>query len=179
MNVIYVKERQIRKDIEPIEWILATNELVNNFEEAYEKVGYYIQRWKIERFHYVLKSGCAVEKIQERTYDKTTHLLLMYSFIAVRILNMTYVARVNPDLPCSILFDEDEWKILYCMANKTKSPPKEAYSIKEAVTFLSWLGGPKRAPSDGAPGAKTIWLGLSKLYTMLEYRELVADEVAG
>jgi hypothetical protein len=96
-NIIYVKERQINENISPIEWILATNEPVNDFEDAYQKVGYYIQRWKIERFHYVLKSGCKVEKIQERSYDKTTHLLLMYSFIAVMILNMTYIGRINPN----------------------------------------------------------------------------------
>ena len=38
-----------------------------------------MQRWKIEQFHYVLKSGCAVEKLQERRMDKTTVLVLMYS----------------------------------------------------------------------------------------------------
>jgi hypothetical protein len=41
MNVIYVKEIQADKNINPIEWILATNESVNNFDEAYEKIGYY------------------------------------------------------------------------------------------------------------------------------------------
>jgi hypothetical protein len=171
MNIIYVKERQTNKNIEPVERFPATNGSVNNFEEAYEKAGYYIQRRKTERFHYVLKSGCKVENIQERAYDKTTHLLLMYSFIAVTLLNMTYIARVNPNLPCSILFDEDERKILYCMANRTKIPPEEVYTIKEAVTFLGWLGGPKRAPGDGPPGVKTMWLGLSKLRTMLEYQD--------
>jgi hypothetical protein len=35
-----------------------------------------------------------------------------------------------------------------------------------AVTYLSWLGGPKRAPSDGPPGVKTIWIGLDKLNTL-------------
>jgi hypothetical protein len=45
--------------------------------EAVLQVGYYLQRWKIERFHYVLKSGCAIEKPQERSMDKTTTLILM------------------------------------------------------------------------------------------------------
>jgi hypothetical protein len=36
-----------------------------------------MQRWKIERFHYVLKSGCAIEKLQERSIDKTATLILM------------------------------------------------------------------------------------------------------
>jgi hypothetical protein len=177
MNIIYVKERQTSKDINPIELILATNGSVTNFEDAYEKVCYYVQRWKTERFHYVLKSGCEVENIQERAYDETTRLLLMYSFIAVTLLNMTYIARVNPNLPCSVLFDEDERKILFCMANKTKIPSKEVYTIKEAITFIGWPGGPGRAPGDGPPGVKTIWKGLIKLHTMLEYRELLADSV--
>ena len=177
MNVIYVKERRTDKDIEPVERILAANGSVTNFEEAYEKVCCYVQRLKTERFHYVLKSGCKAENIQERAYEKTTRLLLTYSFIAVTLLNMAYIARVNPDLPCSVLFDEDERKILFCMANKTKIPPKEVYTIKGAVTFTGWPGGPKRAPGDGPPGVKTIWKGLTKLHTMPEYRELLAGPV--
>jgi hypothetical protein len=64
VNVIYVKEEQPPKGSEGIEWFLMTNEEVESDEAAYEKVGYYIQRWKIrkrslrERFHHVLKSGC-------------------------------------------------------------------------------------------------------------------------
>jgi hypothetical protein len=63
LQVIYVKEEKPPKGKEPIEWFLVTSEPVNGFEEAYEYAGYYIQRWKIERFHYVLKSGCAIEKL--------------------------------------------------------------------------------------------------------------------
>jgi len=61
--------------------------------------------------------------------------------------------------------------VLYCAANKTKKPPQEPYTISEAVIYLSWLGGPKRAPSDGPPGVKTVWIGLDRLYTLLAYRE--------
>jgi hypothetical protein len=52
--------------------------------------------------------------------------------------------------------------------------PTEPYTIKEAVDYLGWLGGPKRAPSDGPPGVKTIWIGLMKLYILLAYREYLA-----
>jgi hypothetical protein len=70
------------------------------------------------------------------------------------------------------LFDDDEWKILYCATNRTKKVPEKPYTIGEAVKYVSWLGGPKRAPSDGPPGVNTIWKGLQKLYTLLDYREL-------
>jgi hypothetical protein len=176
VNVIYVREEQQDKvgdaaEFDPVEWFLLTNEPVENTETAYEKAVWYMQRWKIERFHYVLKSGCAVEKLQERSMEKTTLLVLMYSIIATAIMNMTYIARIHPALPCTVCFREDEWKVLYCTAHKTKTPPQKPYTIAEAITYLSWLGGPRRAPSDGPPGIKTIWIGLDKLNTLLEYKE--------
>jgi hypothetical protein len=174
VNVIYVKEERPPKGKEPIEWFLMTNEPVNTVEEAYEYARYYARRWKIERFHYALKSGRGIEKLQERSIDKTLSLILMYSIIAVKLLNMTYIGRVNPEALCSILLGPDEWKLLYCIANKTKKEPEKPYTMKEAVDYLGWIGGPKRAPSDGPPGVKTIWIGLMKLYILLAYREYIS-----
>ena len=172
--VIQAKEEKAPKEEEPIEWFLMTNEPVETADEAYKRVYYYTQRWKIERFHFVLKSGCQVEKLQERSINKTTLLVLMYSVIAVAIMNLTYVARIHPEEPCTIFFEEDEWKVLYCAANKTKKVPQKPYNIQEAIKYIGWLGGPKRAPSDGPPGLKTVWVGLSTLYTLLVYREWLA-----
>ncbi len=170
-NIIYVREEQQDKAVEPLEWFLMTNEPVKSVEDAYEKAVWYMQRWKIEQFHYVLKSGCTVEKLQERSMEKTTMLVLMYSIIASAIMNITYVARIHPLLPCTTFFEEDEWKVLYCTANRTKKVPKKPYTIAEAVAYLSRLGGPNRAPSDGPPGVKTIWIGLDKFNTLLAYKE--------
>jgi hypothetical protein len=122
----------------------------------------------------VLKSGCKVEKLQERSMDKATLLVLMYSIIAATIMNITYIARICPELPCTVFFEKDEWQLLYCTANKTRQRPENPYSIADAVTYLSWLGGPKRAPSDGPPGVKTIWIGLYTFNTLLAYREWIA-----
>jgi hypothetical protein len=145
---------------------------VNSVEQAFEKVRYYVQRWKIERFHYVLKGGRAIEKPRERDMEKTKTLILMYSVIAVFIMNLTYIARVSPDLPCAILFDEDEWKVLYCVANRTKKVPQKPHTIAEAAGRIGNLGGLRRAPSDGPPGVKTVWRGLQKFYTLYDYREM-------
>jgi hypothetical protein len=70
-NVIYVKEEKPPKGLEPIEWFLMTNDEVNSEEQAFEKVRYYVQRWKTGMFHHALKSGCAIEKLQERDMEKT------------------------------------------------------------------------------------------------------------
>jgi hypothetical protein len=108
----------------------------------------------------VLKSGCTIEKLKERNMEKTTMLIIRYKVIAVFIMDLRYRAQFNPDLPCTLLFEEDEWKLQYCAANKTKRAPEKAYTIKQVVDYVSWLGGPKRASSDGLPGVKTVWTGL-------------------
>jgi hypothetical protein len=168
MNVIYISEEQASEGIEPLEWVLATNESVTDAKSAMAIAEYYIQRWKIERFHYTMKSGCQIEKIQQRSIDKIITLILMYSVISVMILNMTYLARIAPELPCSVIFGEDEWKILYCVVNKTQTPPNEPYTIAEAVIYVARLAGWGGAKSDGAPALKVIWLGLSKLNFLLD-----------
>ena len=168
MSVIYISEDTPSDGIEPIEWLLATNENIIAPEDAIKIAEYYVQRWKIERFHYIMKSGCQIEKIQQRSVDKIITVLLMYSIISIKILNMTYLARISPELPCNIIFGEDEWKILYCTANKTQIPPSEPYTIAEAVIYLAKLAGWGGAKSDGVPGLKVIWLGFSKLNFLLD-----------
>jgi hypothetical protein len=108
-------------------------EPVDTADEAYTYEGYYLQRWKIERFHCVLKRGCTIEKLQERSIDKSLTIILMYSVIAVKLLTMTYEGRLVPELSCSLFLGEEDWQPLYCVANKRKKEPKKPYPIKEAI----------------------------------------------
>ncbi|MDR2796111.1 MAG: hypothetical protein LBB47_05305 [Spirochaetaceae bacterium] len=96
--------------------------------------------------------------------EKTKTLIMMYSVISVFIMNLTYIARVNPELP----FDEEEWKVLYCVGNRRKAAPDKPYTIEESVEYIGNLGGPIRAPSDGPPGLKTIWLGSTEILHSLQ-----------
>ena len=159
MNIVRITEIRARNVKEKIEWILATSLPVTNADDAIKIVEYYVQRWKIERFHFVLKSGCKVEEIQQRTYEKIKAVIFMKSVIAMFIMTITYIGRILPDIPCSVFFDEDEWKAMYKIVNKTKYTPDEPYSLADAVKYLGTLGGYKRAPSDGPPGLKSIWNG--------------------
>ena len=46
----------------------------------------------------------------------------------------------------------------------------ETYTLKEAIYDLGIPGGMKGAPSDGMPGARSIWQGLEVLCSLLTYR---------
>ena len=152
-----------------MEWFLLTTVKVKNEKEIEKLIQCYAHRWKIERFHFILKSGCKIEKNQAREYERISFLTLLYSVIAMQILNLTYLGKICPEISSEIVFDEAEWKVLYCCARKTKEIP-ETYSLKEAIYDLGTLGGMKGAPSDGMPGARSIWQGLEVLYALLAYR---------
>jgi hypothetical protein len=61
LTVIHAWERGKPEDRKPICWKLLTDLPVEDLDSAIEKVVWYSQRWKIETFHKVLKSGCRVE----------------------------------------------------------------------------------------------------------------------
>jgi hypothetical protein len=164
INLVRITELKAPDGQEAIEWILATSLPLSSASDAMRIVEYYIQRWKIERFHYVLKSGCNAEKIQQRTYERIKPVLLIYSVIAMFIMTLTYIGRILPDTPCDLFFDDEEWKILYRVIHKTKLAPDKPYGVAEAIEYLARLGGYKRAPSDGPPGLQCVWRGLFALF---------------
>jgi hypothetical protein len=152
---------------------------ITTFEEAAEYLRFYTKRWLIERFHYVLKSGCNVEKAQLKTARALMNLLCFYSIIAVEILYLTYLARTNPNGECSSIFDEHEWKILYCVANKTKELPKNEPTILEAIILLARMGGFLARKNDGFPGVKVLWQGISIFRAIISAVPFIPVELVG
>jgi hypothetical protein len=168
VSLVSAQEIDVPDGEDAISWQLITNDSVETFEEAVTCVKRYMQRWKIEVFHHVLKSGCAIEKAQENTAEKLIKLIALYSVIALDIMILTHLARTNPDASCEIFFEADEWKILYKVAKKTKSVPDNPPSIREAVFMMAKLGGFLGRKSDGFPGVVTIWRGLIKFHTIID-----------
>jgi hypothetical protein len=154
-------------------WRLITNVPTVSYEDALTRIQWYTQRWKIETFHRTLKSGCKVEELQSDTAEKLMKLIAIYSIIALQIMLLTYVARTRPDESCEICLTEDEWKILYRVANKTKALPAKPPTVHEAVVMIAKLGGFLGRKSDGFPGVTVIWRGLSNLYTILDAAEFL------
>jgi hypothetical protein len=116
----------------------------------------------------VLESGYRVEKIQQRTVEKIESMRFIYSVLAMYVMKLTFAARVLPDWPCEVLLDETGWEFLYRIAKKTRKPPEKPYSVSEAVRHIAELGSYKRAPSDGAPGLKSVWQGLFRLFETMD-----------
>jgi len=173
LTLIRLAEEAPPEGAQSVEWLLMTNLEINSANAALLAAEYYKQRWKIERFHFVLKSGCEIEKIQQRSVDGIELMILMYSIIAIHIMQLTFLSRNAPQTPCDLIFSEPEWKTLYRAANRTHSEPESPPSMEEAVRLVAKLGGHVGAKSDGPPGLKVIWIGLSNLFLLVAYRDFL------
>jgi len=148
---------------EPLEWLLLTTIAVATFEQAIQVLAWYAIRWGIEVYHRTLKSGCKVEQRQLRHADRIAACLAIDLVVAWRIYYLTKLGREVPDVPCTVFFEEAEWKALASYKTNSPIPPEQPPSLREAIRMVASLGGFLGRKSDGEPGTKTMWLGLQRL----------------
>ncbi len=136
---------------------------VTTYEEAVQIVLWYSLRWLIERYHFVLKSGCRIEELQLETAQRLERALATYCIVAWRLLWLTYQARQAPESSCEVVLQQDEWQALYATMHQTTTVPEQPPTLHEAVSWIARLGGFLGRKSDGEPGVKVIWRGLRRL----------------
>jgi len=172
VQVILVEEENPPPGDHAVCWLLLTTLPVNRFAQAMQAVRWYSLRWLVERYNFVLKSGCRIEELQLETADRLQRALATYGIVAWRLLWLTYEARRNPDAPCDTVLEAHEWQALYCKTHDTPVPPATPPTLHEAVLWIAQLGGFLARRHDGDPGAKTIWRGLRRLSDIASTWEL-------
>lgn len=164
LNVVAVTEQNPPPDTQPIQWILITTQPINSLQDIQSVVDHYKLRWHIEQYHLILKSGCRIEKVQFETAQRIIKILAVFAPIACRILTLTYLARINPQEPCTNALTQQEWKALYTHINKKLPDSKtKPPSIQQAILWIGRLGGHLGRKSDKMPGVRTLWKGLRDL----------------
>jgi len=161
LTVIHAWERGKPKGRKPICWKLLTNLPVENLDAAIEKVDWYAQRWKVETFHKVLKSGCKAEDAKLRTAQRLTNLIAVYCIIAWRVFWLTMVNRTNPKTSATAVFTETEIAILNRLGGDPEQPPPQ--NVAHYLLAVAKLGGYLNRKNDGPPGNTVLWRGLSRL----------------
>jgi hypothetical protein len=175
VGVVLVTEVAPPPQVKPVSWLLLTNQPVETTEQALECVAMYRLRWLIERYHFVLKSGCQVEKLQLETAARLRRALVVYSEVAWRLLWLTYEARVRPDAPCSTVVAALTWQLLWLKVCPTLPLPVSPPDLRTTVRLVAQLGGFLARKGDGEPGVKTIWRGLRRLQDMEEGARLFQE----
>jgi hypothetical protein len=163
IQVILAEEENPPVGEPAVRWLLLTTLPVDSFAQAMQAVHWYSLRWLVERYSYVLKSGCGIEDLQLQTGDRLQRALATYAMIAWRLLWLTYEARRHGDAPCDTALEAHEWQSLYCTIHDTPVPPTTPPTLQEAVRWIAQLGGFLARRHDCDPGVKVIWRGLRRL----------------
>jgi len=161
LTVIHAWERGKPKGRKAICWKLLTDLSVENLDEAIEKVEWYSQRWKIETFFKVLKSGCRAEDAKLRTAERLTNLIAVFCVIAWRVFWLTMMNRTNPQKSANTVLTETEIAILNHLAVEMDGPPPK--NLAHYLLTIAKLGGYLDRKNDGPPGNIVLWRGLTRL----------------
>jgi hypothetical protein len=163
-----IKEIHPPTGVKPLEWFLLTTVEINDFEQACQFIQHYSCRWLIERFYFVLKSGCQLENRQFEYGDRLIRFVRIANIVAWRLLWQTYLSRVDSDLPCTVVMTQEEWKALYNFIHKTALLPQQIPTLGQATAWIANLGGFLGRKSDGQPGVKVLWRGWRRLFDITE-----------
>jgi len=144
---------------------------VDSLDDVLEIVRMYKLRWHIEQYHLILKSGCRIEKLQFETAARILKVISILSAVALRILQITYHARLEPATPCTEILSHTEWQALQTrIQGKPVAKHARPPTLKQAVLWIGRLGGHLGRKSDGMPGVRAMWSGwrdlqiLTKMY---------------
>jgi hypothetical protein len=169
-GIEYVALNCVQIEAQNTEWILLTDLPVVESKDAIRIAHYYTVRWKIEMYHFTLKSGCNIEKIQFESKDRIEKVLCMYSIVAVYVMELTYSVRTNPTQQLTNFFTDQDMKAIATRYHSLygRDPP-EHIDLSEVVLFIGRLGGHMGRRSDGWPGVRAVWDGLKDLAVGVNY----------
>jgi hypothetical protein len=160
--LVRAKEIDCPSGVENIEWVLLTTLSVQTLEDAFRVIDYYVLRWQIEVFHYILKQGAKIEQLQLKEPAAILNALAIYSMLSVQILRLRDLAERNPDQSLETAgYTQKDYQIVAIYLNakgqqQIEIAPKE-YVISDFIKLISILGGNRKGKKIGVD---SLWKGL-------------------
>jgi len=161
---VWVRESGTTPDGEkPIEWVLLTTYCVENAQDALLVVFGYSQRWRIEELFAALKSrGCNVEESLLQAADHIRRFLAIMLTVAVRLLRLAYLGRIQPHLPAAVELTRCECQALL-LGSELDPDQADDLTIGDALLLLAKLGGHVGNPAKRPVGYEVLGRGLREL----------------
>ena len=164
-NVVVVEETVARKGAKPIRWVLLTSLPVKSFDDAWQVIEDYENRWLVEEYHKVIKTGCSVEKRALRKAKRLEPLIGLISVIATRLFQLKLVGRSQRKAKARTHVPATWLKGLKLARPKIKLTEMTVYDF---FRELAKLGGFQERKGDGEPGWQTVWFGFQRLQALLD-----------
>lgn len=162
LQVVLAEEVGGPGDGTDVSWLLITSLPAGTLTEALLVLDCYVARWIVEVYFRVLKTGCRVEDIRLETTARLRNCLAFYQIIAARVLHLTHLNRTAPQLTCTAVFADCEWKSVWRVTTK-KPLPKRPPQLGEFLKLLTQLGGYNNRSKEAAPGPQPMWVGLRRM----------------
>ena len=161
LSAVHIIETEPPEGEEAVQWYLLTSLPIDSFDAAREVIAFYLQRWRVEDYFRVLKSGCRVEHLAFRTADRLQRAIAINSVIAWRIMLMTLLGRQVPDCDPGLMFTDHELSFLRNYALEYKLPAPDG--LGAAARLVAILGGYMNRKHDPDPGNQIMWRGYERL----------------
>jgi hypothetical protein len=146
---------------------LLTNRPVQSFSDAMQVIQGYAQRWRIEDFHRLWKSGaCNVEDTQLRSREAVLKWATILAVTATRLQRLTYLGRHRPDLPALAELSPYEIAAVQILRRHDPVTSRQVFTVGQAVQCLAELGGYTGKSSGGPPGATVLARGLTRVQAL-------------
>lgn len=167
VNCVLAREESPPAGQEAVEWLLLTDLPIDTVDEVLQVVAYYCVRWCAEVFFGVLKGGCKLEQRQLETDERFKPCLAVLLIVAWRVLYLTMRGRRDPELPCEVVFEAEEWRAACLFVHGQM--PGQTPRLGEMIAVVAELGGYiRRAKGGGPPGPKVMWRGLQRLMDLAD-----------
>ena len=163
---VRVLERDEPQGEQPLEWLLLTSEGRPGKADALRAVQRYENRWGIEEFFRVLKSGMRIQDRQLRTADSLQRCLAFDAVNAWRVFELQRYAREEPQQPAREVLSEVEMEVIEDLvqyrrvlppAQRERPPPEDirgwVVRLARIVGFRPW----KRQPLPGNQVLSKAW----------------------
>jgi hypothetical protein len=164
VNVVHVTEADAPPGHDPVDWLLFTNQPIDDEASVASVVDAYRCRWVIEEYFKALKTGCSYEKRQLESKHALLNALGLLAPLAWRLLALRAVAHSDANALASTVLSDDEITVLRKISLDIKLGPRPAATT--ALLALARLGG--HFPQNGRPGWMVIWRGFQKLIDRVE-----------
>jgi hypothetical protein len=160
LQLVWIREESLPQGVEPIEWVLLTDLPVERLEQAITMGNYYARRWVIERFHFILKSGCGIERLQIDLLLRLTNALQLYALVAWHVLWLYRLGKAHSEQAATDYIEPQTIEAVEAVSGKP------ILTVRDFLVVTAALGGFIPTKKQPLPGEKTLWLGIQQLHAI-------------
>ena len=91
-----------------------------------------------------------IEELQLEKIERLEPAIMLHMLIAWRVLYFILLGRECPELPCDLIFDDEEWKAVYIVA-RMQQPPENPPTLNTMIRMVAGFGGFLNRKGDGMP----------------------------